>query len=104
MRAVFVRMLAEQYGEAMAAVRCPVELLWGEDDTEVPVEVAERARGLFPSATLTVAPRHRPPAPHRSAPGSSGRPCSGGDDGDRRPGPRPISDDDPLAGPVSAGA
>jgi pimeloyl-ACP methyl ester carboxylesterase len=56
MRAVFVRLLAEEYREAMAAVRCPVELLWGEDDTEVPLEVAVRARPLFPSADLVALP------------------------------------------------
>jgi pimeloyl-ACP methyl ester carboxylesterase len=56
MRAVFVRLLAEEYGEAMAAVRCPVELLWGEDDTEVPVEVAQRARPLFAAADLVTLP------------------------------------------------
>jgi len=53
MRGVFVRLLSEGYGEAMAAVGCPVDLLWGRDDTEVPLEVAVRARPLFPSATLT---------------------------------------------------
>ena len=38
---------------------CPVDLVWGEDDTEVPVEVAERARPLFGSTaptTLTTLP------------------------------------------------
>ncbi len=54
MRAVFVRLLAEQYTAGMAAIGCPVDLVWGENDTEVPPEVAERALGLFPSAALTV--------------------------------------------------
>ena len=40
----------------MAAVRCPVDLVWGEADTEVPVEVARRARPLFPSARLEALP------------------------------------------------
>ncbi len=52
MRGVFVRVLAESYAEDMATITCPVDLLWGTEDTEVPVEVAERARPLFPSATL----------------------------------------------------
>jgi pimeloyl-ACP methyl ester carboxylesterase len=56
MRDVFVRLLSEQYAEGMAAVDCPVDLFWGEEDTEVPVEVAERAVTLFPSARLVLAP------------------------------------------------
>ncbi len=54
MREVFVRVLAEQYGDELASIDCPVDLVWGEDDTEVPVEVAVRARALLPSATLTI--------------------------------------------------
>ena len=56
MRGVFVRLLGEQYVDDMAAVGCPVELVWGEGDTEVPLEVAERAVGLFPSARLATLP------------------------------------------------
>jgi pimeloyl-ACP methyl ester carboxylesterase len=56
MRGVFVRLLAEQYTEDMAAIGGPVELVWGEDDTEVPLEVAERAVGLFPDARLATLP------------------------------------------------
>ncbi len=56
MRGVFVRLLAEQYATGMAAVDCPVQLVWGANDTEVPVGVAERARPMFPTATLTVLP------------------------------------------------
>lgn len=56
MRAVFVKVLAEQYTDQMAAIRCPVDLVWGGDDTEVPVEVAVRARPLFRSATLFTLP------------------------------------------------
>ena len=56
MREVFVRLLAEQYDEQMAGAGCPVDLVWGDDDTEVPLEVAVRARPLFPSARLLVLP------------------------------------------------
>ena len=56
MRGVLVRMLADQYADGMAAIGCPVDLVWGEQDTEVPVEVALRAQPLFPSATLAVLP------------------------------------------------
>ena len=56
MRGVFVRMLDEQYEDQMAAIDCPVDLLWGEADTDVPLEVAERAQGIFPSARLQTLP------------------------------------------------
>jgi pimeloyl-ACP methyl ester carboxylesterase len=57
MRDIFVRLLSEQYAEGMAAVDCPVDLFWGEEDTEVPVEVAERAVPIFPSARLMTVAR-----------------------------------------------
>ncbi len=56
MREVFVRSVNERYEELLTLIACPVHLLWGADDTEVPVEVAERARPLFGSATLEVLP------------------------------------------------
>ena len=56
MRDVFVRVLHEDYGEAMAAVGCPVDLVWGAADTEAPLEVAERAVRRFGAGTLTVLP------------------------------------------------
>ncbi len=56
MRGVLVASLGEQYAEDMATIGCPVQLVWGEQDTEVPLEVAVRAQGIFPRATLTVLP------------------------------------------------
>jgi pimeloyl-ACP methyl ester carboxylesterase len=56
MRDVLVKALAEDYRDDMAAIRCPVELVWGEKDTEVPLEVARRARDLFAEARLEVLP------------------------------------------------
>lgn len=55
-RQVLVLSLADEYGEDMAAVRCPVDLVWGEQDAEVPAEVAERARTMFPNASLRLLP------------------------------------------------
>jgi pimeloyl-ACP methyl ester carboxylesterase len=48
--------LAEQYDEQMAAITCPVDLVWGDADTDVPVEVAERARSYFGSSRLVRLP------------------------------------------------
>jgi pimeloyl-ACP methyl ester carboxylesterase len=56
MRQVFVRLLTEQYGAVMEGLELPVTLLWGADDTEVPVEVAERAATLLASSELIVRP------------------------------------------------
>jgi pimeloyl-ACP methyl ester carboxylesterase len=56
MRDVFVRLIGEQYADAMAAVDCRVDLVWGEEDTEVPLEVAVRSQPMFPSATLVTLP------------------------------------------------
>lgn len=56
MRDVLVRLLAERYDDVLPEIGCPVELLWGERDTEVPVEVAVRAQAMFPNATLRILP------------------------------------------------
>jgi pimeloyl-ACP methyl ester carboxylesterase len=53
MRDVFVRVVNESYEEQLAALRCPVELVWGDDDTETPLPVAEEAAGLLADATLS---------------------------------------------------
>jgi pimeloyl-ACP methyl ester carboxylesterase len=96
MRGVFVRLLAEQYGEAMAGARCPVEMLWGHEDTEVPLEVAERARDLFPSATLSVLPGigHLLPT---EAPRQLRTAVFGGDVGPSGRAPAVIDNDPPAA-------
>ena len=52
MRAVLVRVVGEGYEEALGALRCPVELVWSEDDAEAPLAVAEAVADLVPSARL----------------------------------------------------
>lgn len=58
MRGVLVATVAETYEPELASVDAPVELVWGADDREVPVTVAERAHaalaGRGVDATLTV--------------------------------------------------
>jgi pimeloyl-ACP methyl ester carboxylesterase len=56
MRDVLVRILAERYEDELPAIGGPVDLVWGELDTEAPLEAAERAEGLFPAARLLVLP------------------------------------------------
>lgn len=50
MRDVLVASVNETYEAEMARVEVPVSLVWGEADTEVPVEIAERAVHFFAKA------------------------------------------------------
>ena len=56
MRGVHVRVVNETYEAELAAVKCPVELVWGDDDAEVPLAVAEAAAALLAHATVHVVP------------------------------------------------
>ena len=57
MRAVHVVSVNETYEEQLRATRCPVELVWGDDDTAAPLAVAQRAAEILGGkATLTVVP------------------------------------------------
>ena len=57
MRDVFVRLVNERYGDELAGLSCPVELVWGDDDAEVPVSVARAAAEIVPTgARLTLCP------------------------------------------------
>jgi len=54
MRQTLVRLVNEDYTEALASLECPVELVWGEHDTEAPLSVAEGICERVPQAALTV--------------------------------------------------
>jgi len=54
MRSVLVQTLAEDYADEIRAVSCPVELVWGEMDSEVPLSVAQELLARWPQAKLTV--------------------------------------------------
>jgi pimeloyl-ACP methyl ester carboxylesterase len=58
MRDVFVRVVNETndgtYLDALDEVRCPIELVWGENDTAAPVSVARAVADRIPAAKLTV--------------------------------------------------
>ena len=54
MRQVHVRAVNETYERQLSAIACPVELVWGDDDHDVPPEVARTACALLARATLTV--------------------------------------------------
>jgi pimeloyl-ACP methyl ester carboxylesterase len=54
MRGILVTVLAEEYSDVLAKVSCPVELVWGDDDTEAPLAVAERIHEAVPNSHLVV--------------------------------------------------
>ncbi len=54
MRDVLVTVLAESYEDVLRPLSCRVELVWGSEDREVPVEVAERALALLSHGSLNV--------------------------------------------------
>jgi pimeloyl-ACP methyl ester carboxylesterase len=57
MRDVLVTVVNEDYGDVLPAITCPVELVWGDDDTAAPLVEVERARPRFGGPTkLTVLP------------------------------------------------
>jgi pimeloyl-ACP methyl ester carboxylesterase len=56
MRDVLVRLVNERYDDALSALECPVELVWGDDDTDVPVQSARALAAAIPHAQLTVCP------------------------------------------------
>jgi pimeloyl-ACP methyl ester carboxylesterase len=57
MRDVLVRVVNERYDEALAAIRCPVDLVWGADDNVVPLGIAQSvADRLGQRARLIVVP------------------------------------------------
>lgn len=54
MREVLVTVINESYEEELSGLSCPVRLLWGADDREVPVSVARRAAALCRNARLEI--------------------------------------------------
>lgn len=56
MRDIHVRLVNETYDDVIAAVSCPVELVWGDDDTAAPLAVAKELEARLPDARLTVMP------------------------------------------------
>lgn len=53
MRSVLVRTVAEEYGDLLPQISCPVELVWGTGDTAAPVDGARAAASTLRRATLT---------------------------------------------------
>jgi len=56
MRDVHVRLVNEAYDAVLREITCPVELVWGDDDTAAPLDVAQTLADRLPKARLTVCP------------------------------------------------
>lgn len=56
MRHVHVRVVNESYEEQLRSIAQPVEMVWGDDDTAAPLDMAREALGMLSSANLTVVP------------------------------------------------
>jgi pimeloyl-ACP methyl ester carboxylesterase len=54
MRSVLVRVVNESYEEDLPRITCPVELVWGSNDTAAPLPMARQECGLLRSARLEV--------------------------------------------------
>jgi pimeloyl-ACP methyl ester carboxylesterase len=56
MREVLVKAVGESYEKLLPKIVCPVELVWGADDAEVPLALAKAAAELLPRVKLTICP------------------------------------------------
>jgi pimeloyl-ACP methyl ester carboxylesterase len=54
MRGVMVRTVNEAYEADLAAIRVPVRMVWGENDTEAPMPLGRQASGLIDGAGFRV--------------------------------------------------
>jgi pimeloyl-ACP methyl ester carboxylesterase len=57
LRGTMVKTVSEDVTEIVKQIKAPVLLLWGEKDTETPVEMAHRYHALFPNSELITVPR-----------------------------------------------
>lgn len=93
MRQVLVRTVNERYDQVLERVACPVELVWGDDDRETPLAVAELAGERLRDATLTVCPGAGHLTPLTAAPALRAAALR-----HHRPPPAPTADHGPLTG------
>ena len=56
MRDILVKVVNESYEGQLRRISSPVQLLWGQDDHEVPLSVAEAAQALLSKSSLEVIP------------------------------------------------
>jgi pimeloyl-ACP methyl ester carboxylesterase len=54
MRNVFVKVVNESYEDELRSLSCPVEMVWGENDTEAPLDLARKAASYVSKVRFTV--------------------------------------------------
>jgi len=54
MRDILVRVVGESYAEQLAAIRVPVRMVWGENDTAAPANAGEAASALIAGSRFRV--------------------------------------------------
>jgi len=67
MRQTFKNIVEEKLEENMKSITAKTLLLWGTEDTIVPLQIAERMKQTFPNATLVLIPKIGHDAPIRKA-------------------------------------
>jgi pimeloyl-ACP methyl ester carboxylesterase len=56
MRSIFVRTVRENLSLQAQKIKCPTQLVYGEEDKETPPEIGERLQKLIPHADLAILP------------------------------------------------
>jgi pimeloyl-ACP methyl ester carboxylesterase len=54
MRQTLITAVHESYENELRTIRAPVSLLWGADDTEVPLQIAHKAKDLLTETGVDV--------------------------------------------------
>ncbi|MEI6453730.1 MAG: alpha/beta hydrolase [Actinomycetes bacterium] len=54
MREVLVKVVSEDYREALLTMQSPLSMVWGEGDRDVPLDIAKQVCEILPSALLDV--------------------------------------------------
>lgn len=57
MRQIFINTIRENLSEQARQIKCPVQLVYGSDDTEAPPDIGESYRRLIPNAELFILPQ-----------------------------------------------
>lgn len=56
LRRTFVKTVTEDQSDNASKIQQPTLLLWGDADTETPINIAQRLHGLITNSTLTILP------------------------------------------------
>jgi pimeloyl-ACP methyl ester carboxylesterase len=54
MREIFLKVVNEDLGNKARQIKCPVHLIYGDKDSETPLEIGQRLNMLIPASKLTI--------------------------------------------------